>query len=383
MPNGYAGHSPEPQHLLAAWRRHGMRARILGILTLILPFLALPAAAPATTATGAAAEPGDGWYLAVINHGPRGEFGIEPKRQRLVLIAPDGGQRTVLARTAGFQLVDWSPDGATALLLAGRDGRHRAIAVDLATGDTTSTRLPYDTATVALAPDGSGVLAAAFGDGMGEPLSRVAWDGTRTRFEPRMNSALLPSPDGATLLTNGPRWDARVMRVLSTADGSVVRRVPVPGRCQPVRWWDDERALLTCDEDLALLDPVTGAFERLTASHDRRIGDLGHLDARRIDSGLYVQVAGPCGYVSLGKHRADGRVTKVEVPRAVGSVNLVGATADRLVIEHALGCDGGAPRAVFARFDPATGHEQVLVRLPRSEDFGRILVYGERQPLSY
>jgi TolB protein len=356
-----------------------MRARVLGILSLILPLLALPAAASATTADG----PGDGWYLAVVDHGPRGEFGVEPKRQRLVLIAPDGAQRTVLTRTGGFQLVDWSPDGATALLLAGRDGHHRAIAVDVATGDTASTRLPYDTATVALAPDGGGVLTAAFGDGMGEPLSHVDWDGTRTRFEPRMNSALLPSPDGTTLLTNGPRWDARVMRVLSAVDGSVVRRVPVPGRCQPVRWWDDERALLTCDEDLALLDPVTGAFERLTRSHDRRIGDLGHLDARLIDSGLYVQVAGPCGYVFLGKHRADGRVTKVEVPRAVGNVNLVGATEDRLVIEHAQGCDGGAPRAVLGQFDPVTGHEQVLVRLPRSEDFGRILAFGERQPLGY
>jgi hypothetical protein len=121
-----------------------MRARVLGILSLILPLLALPAAASATTADG----PGDGWYLAVVDHGPRGEFGVEPKRQRLVLIAPDGAQRTVLTRTGGFQLVDWSPDGATALLLAGRDGHHRAIAVDVATGDTASTRLPYDTATV-------------------------------------------------------------------------------------------------------------------------------------------------------------------------------------------------------------------------------------------
>ncbi len=356
-----------------------MRARILGILTLLLPLLALPAAAPALTAPA----PGAGWYLAVVNHGPRGEYGIEPTRQRLVLVAPDGDQRTLLARRAGFQLVDWSPDGATALLLAGREGHQRTIAVDVSTGRTTSTRMPRDTASVVLAPDGTGLLVAAFGDRSGEPMSLVAWDGTRTPLEARVNSAVLPSPDGATLLTNGPRWSARVLRVLSAADGSVVRRIPVDGHCQPVRWWDAERALVTCDGDLALLDPASGDLDRLTRRHDRSIGDLGHLDARRIDSGLYVEVAGPCGYVFLGRRHADGRVTKVEVPGAVGNVLLLGATADRLVIEHAQSCDGGVPRAVIARLDPATGHERVLVRLPGSEDFGRILGYGERQPLGY
>ncbi|HEU5035632.1 MAG TPA: WD40 repeat domain-containing protein [Nocardioides sp.] len=364
-----------------------MKARILGTLTLLLALVALPGrpvdAATAPTDT----PPGQGWYLAVVNHGPRGDYGIEPKRQRLVLVAPDGDQRTLLARRAGgyrnVRLVDWSPDGDTALLLTGREGDSTAITVDVATGHTTRTSLPRNAASVVLAPDGGGLLVAAFGDSSGEPMYRLAWDGTRSRLEARMNAAALPSADGGTLLTNGTGWHQKVVRVLSATDGSVVRRIHVDGHCQPVSWWDDHRALLTCDDDLALLDPATGDLTRLTSRHDRRIGDYGHLDARRIASGLYVEVAGACGYQFLGRKGHDGRVTKVRVPHALGNVLLLGAAADRLVIEHARSCDGSAPRSVIARFDPVSGRERALVRLPRSEDFGSILAYGERQPLGY
>lgn len=358
-----------------------MRARLLGIIALLLPLVALP-----TSAT-AAPEPGDGWYLAVVDHGPRGEYGVRPKVQRLVLVAPDGTERRVLQRKAGrwggFQLVDWSPDGSTALLVTGREGHERALSVDVSTGHTTALRLPKNTASAVLAPDGSGVLTAAFGGRSGEPMARIAWDGTRTGLEKKMDASVLPSPDGDALLTNGPGYHAKVMRVLSAADGSVLDRIPVPGHCRPVRWWDAHRALLACDEDLALLDPATGSFRRLTDRHDQRAGDFGHLDARRIDSGLYVQVAGACGYEFLGKKHHSGRVSHVRVPGAVGNVLLLGAAGDRLVIEHAESCDGAAPRSEISRFDPVTKKERILVRLGRHEDFGRILAYGERQTLGY
>jgi len=364
-----------------------MRARVLGLLAVSLVLLALPSPAPAMQVAAAPAQPGAGWYLAIVDHGPRGEYGIEPTRQHLVLIAPDGSRRTLLSRRAdgarGVQLVDWSPDGATALLLSGREGRQRAIAVDVASGGTTTMRVPRDAASVVLAPDGSGLLVAAFGDRSGEPMSLVAWDGTTTDLQTRMNAAVLRSPGGDTLLTNGPSWRSRLMRVLSATDGSVVRRIPVGGHCRPVRWWDARRALVTCDGDLALLSPETGRLVRLTDRHDGRIGDLGHLDARRIDSGLYVQVAGPCGYEFLGRRRHDGGVSALRVPGAVGDVRLLGATAERLVIQHAQSCDGGAPRSVIARFDPVTSRERVLVRLGRSAGFGAILGYGEVRPLGY
>lgn len=367
-----------------------MSARILGILTLLLTLLAAPAvAAPTAEPPGRRdpSVPGPGSYLALVDHGTRGDHGVEPARQRLVLVDRDGTQHVVLSRPAGgyrtMRLVDWSPDGSTALLLTGREGHLRAITVDVVTGWSMTTRVPSDAASVVLSPDTGGLLVAAFGDRTGEPLSLVARDGTRTRLAARMTGTLLPSLDGSTLLTNGAHWRARVMRVLSATDGSVVRRVAVDGRCQPVRWWGGDRALLTCGADLALLDLATGDFRRLTSRHDAGDGDLGHLDARRIDGGLYVQVAGGCGEQFLGRRERGGRVTPVDVPGAVGNVLLLGGTRDRLVVQHAQSCEGAAPRSVIARLDPATGHERTLVRLPRSEDFGAVLAHGERQPLGY
>ncbi len=129
-----------------------MSTRLLGILTLLLALLALPG--PAT----AAPQPGPGWYLAVVDHGPRGEYGVRPRVQRLLLVAPDGSRHRVLQRKAGrwggFRLVDWSPDGATALLVTGREGHERALRVDVPTGHRAAMRLPADTASVILAPDG-------------------------------------------------------------------------------------------------------------------------------------------------------------------------------------------------------------------------------------
>jgi len=366
-----------------------MQSRLIGTLVLVLSLLATPAAtasvAPDHRITAADDVAGPGSYLAIVDHGARGDHGIEPRRQRLALVAPDGTQRTVLERQGtgyrSVRLVDWSPDGSTALLLTGPEDRTRAITVDVATGDTTTTRVPSDAASVLLDPAGAGLLIAAFGDRTGQPLYRLAWDGTRTDLDVRVAGTLLVSPDGTSLLTNGQSWRAKVMRVLSATDGSVVRRIAVDGRCQPVRWWDDHRALLTCGRDLALLDPATRTMRRLTDQHALGIGDLGHLDARRVVSGLYVQVAGGCGDEFIGRRHHDGRVTAVRFPHAIGDVHLLGTAGDRLVVEHAQSCDGAAPRSVIARFAPTTGHERTLVRLPSSEAFGRILAFGERHPL--
>lgn len=70
----------------------------------------------------------------------------------------------------------------------------------------------------------------------------------------------------------------------------------------------------------------------------------------------------------------------MRVPHAVGNVLLVGARDGRLLLQHAIGCDGATPRSALTLFDPATRTERRLVVLPRDEAFAAVLPYGEPRP---
>ncbi|MEP9364063.1 hypothetical protein ABLE68_13930 [Nocardioides sp. CN2-186] len=346
---------------------------------------------PATTATAAPPTPGEGWYLTTIEHGRPGPYGIVADRQRLVLVSPDGHRTRLLdqpARKAG-RLVDWSPDGSVALLVSQDEKHPQATRVDVTTGDTTVLPLPTDVADVVLAPDGDGVLAVAYQDEHSDqaPLSEITWDGTRTTISDDVDGPVLPSPNGDSLVTHGASWHAKVIRVLSTSEGTVLQKVRTPTHCLPVRWWDDQRVLVDCSAKkgtttLSLVDVHAGTVTPLTGRTDPQPEDLGHLDARRIDSGLYVQVAGPCGYVYLGRQH-HGRVTQVRVPGAVGNVLLIDGSGSRLTLEHAISCDGATPRSALTRFDPVTKKERTLVLLPKREAFGTVLPYGERRATGF
>jgi hypothetical protein len=347
------------------------------------------ATAPTQAPAAALPAPGDGWYLAAIEQGRPTSEGIHAKRLRLELVAPDGDRAEVLdVRQRGYRLADWSPDGTTALLLT-EYPKPQALRVDVTTGEATTMPLTRDIAEAVLAPDGSGLLAVGFQRGSTgrSPLLRLAWDGTRTKLNPDVDGRLLPTPDGTGLVTHGSGWRQRVIRLLSATDGSVQTVIPTPRRCTPVRWWDDHRVLVNCvvrtGSTLGLVDMRAATYTPLTARRHPQRGDLGHLDARRVDGRLYVQVAGPCGYVYLGRQHRDGRITHVKVPHAVGNVLLVDAQDDRLTLQHAISCDGAAPRSALTRFDPVTGKERRLVVLPRDEAFASVFPYGDRRPTTY
>lgn len=368
-----------------------MKLRLAALTTALLATLVAPAAGqtpvPGTTATPAApASPaGPGWYLAQVDQGREGPYGIEARRTRLVLVAPDGSRTRVLERHAGWRLVDWSPDGATALLVAQDEEHPQVLRVDVATGETRRFDLPSNVAAVVLAPDGSGLLALGYEKRDAAPVSVIDWDGHRTGLVPDVSGPVLPSRDGTLLVSAGSGWRQQVIRVLDASDGSVVRRIETDGHCEPVRWWDDDQVLARCSHGyrpgfLALASTSTGTFTPLTDRSDRQRQDLGDLDARRTGSGLYLEIGGPCGYVYLARQHRDGSVTQVDVPHAVGNVLLLDSVGRRLVIQHAISCDGARPRSVIARFDPVTGRERVLAELARGQAFTTILRYGDRQP---
>ncbi|MDF1606472.1 hypothetical protein [Nocardioides sp. YIM 152315] len=347
-----------------------------------------PPARPAPATRADLPAPGEGWYLAAVEQGRPGREGLRGERLRLELVAPDGDRTRVgRALRPGWRLVDWSADGSTALLTV--DQPHRVVLrVDVTTGDVTRSRLPDRVAEVILAPDGDGLLTVDYeGRDTRAPLKRVSADGAVTRLTPDVDGPVLPTPDGTGLVTHGPSWRQRAIRLLSSADGSVQTVIPTPRRCTPVRWWDDHRVLVTClahgATTLGLVDMHAATYTRLTARRHPQRSDLGHLDARRADGRLYVQVAGPCGYAYLGRRHPNGRITHVEVPHAVGNVLLVDAHDGRLTLQHAINCDGAAPRSALASFDPSTGKERRLVVLPRDRAFAAVLPYGERRPTGY
>ena len=349
---------------------------------------------PDRTAATYVPVPGPGWYLALVDHGRPGDYGIEPSRQRLELVDPDGAESRILGVDVGrhgrgsAQLVDWSTDGSTALLLVdpGLRSQH-AVIVDVATGATTTVPLGERVSSVLL--DGSDTLLVTGwtngGDG-GAPLWRIDLAGGRSRLAARVDGSILPSPDGSTIVTGTRDWSGHGVRVLDR-DGRVRQRMATSTHCTPVRWWDRSRVELRCwsrrSLTLSLADVATGEVSALTHPHGKDSADLGDVDARRIDSGLYLQASGPCGYYFLAHQLRDGSVEPVKVPHAVGNVLLVAGEGHELVVEHAVSCDGAAPRSALGRFDPVTHEERVLTLLPENEAFDRILPYGERQASAY
>lgn len=362
-------------------------ATAAAFLVSLLPAPASTAGAADPSATSPQAEPASSHsYLAVIDRGPDADYGgIDARTQRLVAVSATGETRTVYTRRVsrtfgGFVLLDWSVDGRTALLTATKRSGSQVIVVDVETGAVHKLVVPL-LQTAVLDPAGTGIVASVWKGRQSETmaLDRISWTGARTRLRSGVSGQITPGPNGTVLITDATH--GRVQLLLSSSDGVVVKRFRGEGYCTPVRWWDATRVLEMCKEgDLYLVDPATGVSEQLTRQHGR--GDYGHLDARTVGSGLYVQVAGACGYTYVAK--VGKRSTKpLDVRGAVGNVIMVDAVGDDLVLEHAASCDGDRPRAMLGLFDPVRHRETPLLVLGKHEGFGGIRVLGEVRAAAY
>jgi hypothetical protein len=351
-------------------RRTSLSLLLTGCL---LPVLLLaPVRATAATAAADSVPPpaGPGWYLADISRA---------HTQKLVLVSPTGETTTVYKRKiaplwGGFQLLDWSADGRTALLSSADRRGTRLVRVDVTTGAVLELPVPRLDAAL-LDTDGSGVIARTWKRERSNTrvLDRISWTGTRTRLLGSSTGAMVLGHHGTVVTGDGDHDRAQLL--LSTATGAVLNRFRPGGYCNPVRWWDATLLLETCGSDLALVDPATGSAERLTHRHGP--GDYGHLDAREVGGRLYVQAAGACGYTFVAHETRQGEMRHLRVPGAVGNVVMVDSVGKDLIIEHSMSCDGERPRSVLARFDPVHHEETPLVELGGRKSFGRILVFGE------
>lgn len=340
-------------------------------------------------ASGFSTPVGPGWRLAAVSAGRRTREGIAARRQLLELIGPRGRRHRLLSvrldnehpmRSGYFVLADWSADGRTALLWTDRSfAAATARIIDIPTGAERVTPLLRNTIGLQLAADG-GLLAATTNNQGRVRLSRLAPDGSPSWSRPT-SSGFLVSRDGSSILTGPAPGTHTGLRILDATDGSVVNRLARrSGACQPVRWWTQRVALVSCfrgSSRLALISSSTGRMTRLTADRSAGPKDYGDTDARRTGGRLYLQANGPCGYQFVATEDAQGRPHAVPVPGAVGSVRLLDADEGRLLIEHAIACDSAPPHSVLAWFDPVLRREAVLTALPARQEFEQILNFGE------
>lgn len=340
---------------------------------------------------------GVGWYLVAVDQGPRAGGGwIRPRQQLVQLVNPRGGRYTMWTTTVRHgrglvRLVDWSADARVALLTSEIDMRHlRAIAVDLRSGERHEVVLPTSASAVALRPDAGGVLATTYGDE--NPDSRellaVDWSGAQRVVFRGLGANVVLSPDGSTAVTGPTTAQGSALRVIDTARGSVTGEIATPAGCDPYRWWAADVVAARCWGERQSLQvwtfPLDGSpATQLSTFHGRASEDLGDLDARVLGGETYLQASGSCGYVFLARQERDGSATTVDVPAAVGSVHLVDATDDALVLQHGAACADGATRSMLSHFDPATGVERSMARLPRHQEIARVLVFGERPVLGW
>jgi TolB protein len=333
---------------------------------------------------------GHGWYLTLVDQGPHDEMGIHADHQLLDLVDPLGGRYQMAKTTVGTdgsntrRLVDWSPDGRTALemVVSVRGPDNHAVIYDLEAGTHQRIDLGKHVEGASLGPDGS--LYLTMYDGKhGDSVWLRDSDGIITLLARHTDVRLVPTNDGHRFVVGS--YGARDHRLFVVDDeGRLRRTLTTPMECRAQRWWRPGVLMASCLDRAGGMRlyavPIDGSRGHwLSADHGRRSEDLGDIDARRLDGTTYLEASGPCGVVFLARQHADGTATKVHVPDATQNVWLLGTRGDRLVLHLTVSCDGTPARDAISHFDPATGRDRVVALLPENEQYRTILGFRERQ----
>jgi hypothetical protein len=369
-----------------------LRLLVIAVVLAAASGLASPISAtarPGHEASSSATPPASaGSFLALVNHGPVDDFGVQPTSQTLELVSPAGARTTIYTRAVPYPdkimyLEDWSVDGSTALLSVSKRHGESLYRVDVASG--TVTRIPASlVAGAILDPAGTGLIAERFllNDTHGRlGLMRIAWDGTLTPSHAFVDGSILAGPHG-TVVTGGDRPGAHALRVISLRTGHVQRSLSTSAYCQPVRQWDPRRSLVRCGRSIDLFTLGSGSLSELAGPY--RSGDQSNVDAQRLGGTTYVETAGVCDIDSIARW-SQGRLHRVRVPGAHGGLSLVTTAQRKLVLWHTGPCysrlaEAAAPDEL-SLFDPAAGTDSPLVTLGAEEDFERVLTLGDVRAL--
>ncbi len=346
-----------------------------------------------TTATVTAAQLGPDSVVAVVTHGRFEKLDADGLARSLEVITPDGVRHPVYSVAVeesrrgwyrgDFTLSDWRPELHTALLRVslGADG-DKLVAYDVTTGAMREVATPRRASTVALAPDGSGVLLTTYSAGRnGGRVGHLGWDGTRTWFPASGDGSAITSADGHTLVTTeGQTWWVTDLAARTSV------QVATRGYCTPHRWADADSVVASCGNrrgsQLRLID-LDGTSVPLGVRHTMRPARTGppvmdDADVRTVQGRDYYESYGGCGGAILTRQTPAGDVRRVRVPGDEGVLSLIGTRGDRLLIAH-IDDDCGSPgaRSVLSLFDPVTRAETHLTDLKRSESWREVLAATE------
>jgi hypothetical protein len=347
-----------------------------------------------TLATVTADQLGPDSVVAVVTHGRFEQVGAPGLARSLQVITPDGARHPVYSvdlretragwHVGDFLLADWRPELHTALLRVslGADG-DKLVSYDVTTGVTREVAAPRRASTVALAPDGSGVLMTTYRrtESRAARTAVLGWDGVQSRLPGHGDGPAITSIDGTTLVTTFDRqWWVTDLTTRTTM------AFDTPGYCTPHRWADADSVVASCStrrgSQLRRVD-LDGTSAPLGVRHTMRPPRTGppvmdDADVRTVQGRSYYESYGGCGGAILTRQTPAGAVRAVRVPGDKGALSLVGTRGEQLVIAH-VDDDCGSPgaRSVLSLFDPRTQAETVLTRLPRRESWREVIAADE------
>lgn len=382
--------------------RAALAAPLLALLVGAAP-TAPPASAAAdlavrpvvTTATVPTSDLGPDAVVAVVDSSVAEALEGGRMDRSLEVVTGDGARHPVYSvstrRVPGgwypgdFVLADWRPELHTALLRVSR-GSHgdTLVSYDVTTGTVHEVEAPERASTVALAPDGSGVLMTTYASDRGAGrVATLAWDGTRQWLPARADGRALTSIDGRTLVT----VDDRRWWVVDLATRSSTT-LELPSWCVPHRWLDADTVVASCGRarwsQLRAID-LDATSVPLGLRHTERTRRSGpavfdDVDVRTVQGRSFYESYGGCGGGFLTRQTDDGRVRPVDVPWRGGSLALVGTRGDSLLVAHRPDdCEARRARSVLALLDPVTGQVDGLTRLARGESWREVVPAAEVQ----
>jgi hypothetical protein len=247
----------------------------------------------------------------------------------LYLYDPADGRYLITDRLpVGAHLLDWSPDGARALVQTSA----AYLQIQLRTGAVVSSATVPEGLIASYTPQGSAMIVVIqIGKnvpGSKRELRRYSMDGTlQQRY---LNSARADT--ASPLYVNGTQMivssTAGPPLLLSSAD-QLIRQYPVPvGQCQALKLWADG-FLESCGSDSVAVNslyvqPLAGGPPRLLTGQAGRSGN-GFTDAWALSNGdvLLRNLAGgngPCVDENYPLLHPDGTLTELRLPADIAPI---------------------------------------------------------------